>query len=182
MTIIRASELADMTDVTAIYAHHVLHGTGTFETEPPSESDMAARRADVLSKGLPYLVAETSVDGKPRIVGFAYCNWFKPRPAYRFSAEDSVYIAHDLHSKGLGRSLLAELAMQAEKAGVRKLIAVIGDSNNTGSIGVHRSVGFTDVGVLKSCGWKFDRWLDVVMMEKSLGVGDSTPPPRQSAA
>lgn len=181
MTIIRASQTADMADITAIYAHHVLHGTGTFETEPPTEADMTSRRADVLSKGLPYLVAEAQVDGRPRILGFAYCNWFKPRPAYRFSAEDSVYVAHDLRSKGLGRALLAELAMQAEKVGVRKLIAVIGDSNNAGSVGVHRSVGFTDVGVLKSCGWKFDRWLDVVMMEKSLGLGDSTPPPRQSA-
>jgi L-amino acid N-acyltransferase YncA len=181
MTLIRASQPSDMADITAIYAHHVLNGTGTFETEPPSEADMTARRADVLSKGLPYLVAEATVGGQSRIVGFAYCNWFKPRPAYRFSAEDSVYVAHDLHSKGLGRALLAELAMQAEKVGVRKLIAVIGDSNNTGSVGVHRSIGFTDVGVLKSCGWKFERWLDVVMMEKSLGLGDSTPPPRQSA-
>ena len=182
MTIIRASETTDMADITAIYAHHVLHGTGTFETEPPSEADMTARRADVLSKGLPYLVAQAEDDGRQRVIGFAYCNWFKPRPAYRFSAEDSVYVANDLHSKGLGRALLAELAIQAEKVGVRKLIAVIGDSNNAGSVGVHRSVGFTDVGILKSCGWKFDRWLDVVMMEKSLGPGDSTPPPRQSAA
>ncbi len=138
---------------------------------------MSTRRADVLAKGLPYLVAEASVEGQQRILGFAYCNWFKPRPAYRFSAEDSVYIAHDVQSKGLGRSLLAELILQAEKVGVRKLIAVIGDSNNAGSIGVHRSVGFTDVGILKSCGWKFGQWLDVVMMEKSLGLGDSTAPP-----
>jgi phosphinothricin acetyltransferase len=138
---------------------------------------MKTRRADVLSKGLPYLVAEAELDGHKRILGFAYCNWFKPRPAYRFSAEDSVYVAHDLHSKGLGRALLAELAAQAEKVGVRKLIAVIGDSNNAGSVGVHRSVGFTDVGILKSCGWKFDQWLDVVMMEKALGLGNTTPPP-----
>lgn len=100
MTIIRASQTADMADITAIYAHHVLHGTGTFETEPPTEADMTARRADVLSKGLPYLVAEAQVDGRPRILGFAYCNWFKPRPAYRFSAEDSIYLAADTAGKG----------------------------------------------------------------------------------
>jgi phosphinothricin acetyltransferase len=172
MTIIRASQDGDLPQITAIYAHHVLNGTGTFETEPPSVSDMAARRADVLAKGLPYLVAE--VDSQ--VAGFAYCNWFKPRPAYRFSAEDSVYVAADMHSRGLGRALLAELAMQAEKAGIRKLIAVIGDSNNAASVGVHRSAGFNDVGILKSCGWKFDQWLDVVMMEKTLGLGDKTPP------
>lgn len=178
MTIIRASREEDLPAITAIYAHHVLHGTGTFETEPPSETDMTARRADVLSKGLPYIVAEAELDGKKQILGFAYCNWFKPRPAYRFSAEDSVYVANGLHSKGMGRALLAELALNAEKAGVRKLIAVIGDSANAGSVGVHRSVGFTDVGILKSCGWKFGKWLDVVLMEKPLGLGDSIPPPQ----
>lgn len=173
MTIIRASIEADLPEITAIYAHHVLHGTGTFEIDPPSLADMIARRADVLSKALPYLVAVDS--GTGRVLGFAYCTWFKPRPAYRFSAEDSVYIASDAHGKGLGRALLAELAAQATKIGVRKLIAVIGDSKNLGSIGVHRSAGFTDVGVLKSCGWKFDQWLDVVLMEKALGLGDTAP-------
>ena len=173
MTLIRASQDADLPEITAIYAHHVLHGTGTFEIDPPSLADMIARRADVLSKALPYLVAVDS--GTGRVLGFAYCTWFKPRPAYRFSAEDSVYIASDAHGKGLGRALLAELAAQATKIGVRKLIAVIGDSKNLGSIGVHRSAGFTDVGVLKSCGWKFDQWLDVVLMEKALGLGDTAP-------
>lgn len=173
MTFIRPSIDADLPEITAIYADHVLHGTGTFEIDPPVLADMTARRADVLSKGLPYLVAADSSTG--RILGFAYCTWFKPRPAYRFSAEDSVYIATDLQGKGLGRALLAELASQAEKIGVRKLIAVIGDSKNLGSIGVHRSVGFTDVGVLKSCGWKFDQWLNVVLMEKALGLGDTAP-------
>ena len=173
MTFIRPSIDADLPEITAIYADHVLHGTGTFEIDAPVLADMTARRADVLSKGLPYLVAADSSTG--RILGFAYCTWFKPRPAYRFSAEDSVYIATDLHGKGLGRALLAELASQAEKIGVRKLIAVIGDSKNLGSIGVHRSVGFTDVGVLKSCGWKFDQWLDVVLMEKALGLGGTAP-------
>ena len=171
MTIIRASQAGDMPAITAIYGHHVLHGTGTFETEPPDLAEMTQRRLDVLAKGLPYLVAE----GDGRILGYAYCTWFKPRPAYRFSAEDSVYIAHDAKSQGLGRALLAELCAQAEKAGIRKLIAVIGDSNNLGSVGVHRAVGFTPVGVLKACGWKFDQWLDVVLMEKPLGPGDTLP-------
>jgi L-amino acid N-acyltransferase YncA len=172
MPLIRASQDADLPAITAIYGHHVSHGTGTFETEPPLLADMTARRADVLGKGLPYIVAEES----GRVVGFAYCNWFKPRPAYRFSAEDSVYVAHDLHAQGLGRALLAELCTRAEHAGVRKLIAVIGDSNNRGSVGVHRAVGFTDVGVLQSCGWKFGKWLDVVMMQKPLGLADTTAP------
>jgi L-amino acid N-acyltransferase YncA len=172
MPIIRSSHDADITAITAIYAHHVRHGTGTFEIDPPSTSDMASRRDDVRGKGLPYLVA---AEGE-KVLGFAYCSWFKPRPAYRFSAENSIYLAADAHGQGLGRALLAELAAQAEKAGVRKLIAVIGDSANAGSIGVHRSVGFRHVGILKSCGWKFDRWLDVVLMDKALGWGDGCPP------
>lgn len=172
MLIIRNSLPDDIPAITAIYKHHVLHGTGTFEIDPPSCDDMANRRADVIGKGLPYLVA---AEGS-QILGFAYCNWFKPRPAYRFSAEDSIYLAPEALGRGLGRSLLAELMQRAEAAGVRKLIAVIGDSANQGSIGVHQSVGFTHVGVLKSCGWKFDRWLDVVLMDKALGAGDSSAP------
>jgi len=172
MTTIRPSRPQDIPDIAAIYSHHVLVGTGTFETEPPSLNDMADRRADVLTKGLPYLVA---VDGN-KVLGFAYCNWFKPRPAYRFSAEDSIYLAPAVQGQGLGRVLLTELASQAERAGVRKLIAVIGDSSNVGSVAVHRSVGFRPVGVLKSCGWKFDRWLDVVLMDMPLGPGDRCAP------
>lgn len=175
MPIIRPSLPEDIPAITAIYTYHVLHGTGTFELEPPSETDMANRRADVLAKGLPYLVAAH----EDKVLGFAYCNWFKPRPAYRFSAEDSIYLAPDAQGLGLGRALLTELAAQAEKAGVRKLIAVIGDSANTASIGVHRSVGFSLVGVLKSCGWKFDQWRDVVMMDKALGLGDTSPPQQE---
>ena len=174
---IRPSQDYDIPAVTAIYSHHVLHGTGTFETAPPTEQDMASRRSDVLSKGLPYLVIETE-DG---VLGFAYCNWFKPRPAYRFSAEDSVYLAPAAAGKGLGRLLLEELMAQAERAGVRKLIAVIGDSTNLGSIGVHKACGFQHVGVLANCGWKFERWLDVVLMERVIGLG-STQAPAQSQA
>ena len=169
---LRPSQNDDLTAITEIYAHHVRHGTGTFEIDPPSLEDMRNRRTDVLNKGLPYLVAQEA----GQILGFAYCNWFKPRPAYRFSAEDSIYIAPSAHRRGLGRALLNELTLKAQAAGIRKLIAVIGDSDNAGSIGVHRSVGFTEVGVLRSCGWKFDRWLDIVLMEMALGTGDKRPP------
>ena len=172
MPIIRASQDGDIDQITAIYAHYVQNSTCTFEIEAPDAAEMQRRRSDVLSKQLPYLVA---VEGD-HILGFAYCNWFKPRPAYRFSAEDSIYLAANAAGHGLGRALLSELCQQAERAGVRKLIAVIGDSNNQGSIGVHRSVGFMPVGVLASCGWKFERWLDVVLMDKALGAGDQTAP------
>lgn len=172
MTLIRPSRDDDVAAITAIYAHHVLHGTGTFETEPPTASDMANRRADVLAKNLPYLVAVR--DGE--LLGFAYCNWFKPRPAYRFSAEDSIYLADDARGQGLGGKLLEALSQAAESVGVRKLIAVIGDSANAGSIGVHRAQGFSHVGILKDCGWKFGEWRDVVLMERVLGEGSSTKP------
>lgn len=172
MTTIRPSRDEDLGAITAIYAHHVLRGTGTFETEPPTEADMSARRADVLSKSLPYLVAEK--DGE--VLGFAYCNWFKPRPAYRYSAEDSIYLADAARGQGLGTRLLAALSEAAEAAGVRKLIAVIGDSANLGSVGVHRAQGFGHVGVLKDCGWKFGEWRDVVLMDKVLGQGSDSAP------
>lgn len=175
MSTIRPSTDQDIQAIAAIYSHHVLSGTGTFETTPPTEAEMATRRADVLAKGLPYLVAE---DGG-KVLGFAYCQWFKPRPAYRFSAEDSIYLHPEAAGKGLGRLLLGELVARAEAAGVRKLMAVIGDSANTASVGAHRSLGFTPVGVFKSCGWKFGRWLDIVLMERSVGEGDATPPERE---
>lgn len=169
---IRPSTDSDIAAITAIYQHHVLHGTGTFEITPPTPEDMASRRNDVLAKSLPYLVLEEHYT----VMGFAYCNWFKPRPAYRFSAEDSIYLASDAAGRGLGKLLLTELMAQAERTGLRKLIAVIGDSANLGSIGVHQACGFTPVGVLSACGWKFDRWLDVVLMERALGQGASSLP------
>ena len=175
MPTIRPSREDDVPAIAAIYAHHVLHGTGTFEVDPPSPSDMATRRAEVLARSLPWLVLEEA----GQVLGYAYCNWFKPRPAYRYSAENSIYLAPGTQGRGLGRLLLTELARQAEAAGVRKLIAVIGDSGNAGSIGVHRSLGFEPVGTIRSCGWKFNRWLDIVLMEKSLGDGDRSTPEAQ---
>jgi len=172
MPLIRPSSLDDLPAITAIYAHHVLHGTGSFETEPPSLADMTARRADVLAKGLPYLVAEHQGD----IAGFAYGNWFKPRPAYRYSVEDSIYMAPDLQRRGLGRALLAELLARLETVGIRKVMAVIGDSANTGSVGLHLALGFTQVGIVESCGWKFGAWRDIVIMQKAIGPGDTQPP------
>ena len=172
MPLIRPSRDEDIDAIAAIYAHHVRHGTGSFETEAPSVADMTARRADVLSKGLPYLVAEQ--DGV--VVGFAYGNWFKPRPAYRYSVEDSIYMAPDLHRKGLGRALLAELLARCEAGGIRKVMAIIGDSANAGSVGVHRSVGFQTVGTIDGCGWKFGAWRDIVIMQKTLGAGTARPP------
>ncbi len=158
--------------MTAIYRHHVLHGTGTFETVPPTEAEMAARRADVLAKSLPWLVVEDA----GQVLGYAYCQWFKPRPAYRFSAEDSIYLHPDAAGRGLGRQLLAALIDQAQQAGLRKLIAVIGDSGNAASVALHRRLGFEPVGTIGACGWKFGRWLDIVLMEKPLGNADRSAP------
>ncbi|MCW5653744.1 GNAT family N-acetyltransferase [Hydrogenophaga sp.] len=178
MPLIRPSRDEDLDAIARIYSHHVLHGTGTFETSPPTVTEMATRRADVLGKGLPWLVAEE--DGK--VLGYAYGNWFKPRPAYRFSVEDSIYLDPEAHRQGLGRALLAELLAALERAGTRKVMAVIGDSANAGSIGVHRALGFEMVGVVQSCGWKFGRWLDIVLMQKSLGAGDTLPPDERNPA
>ncbi|MGQ3000825.1 MAG: GNAT family N-acetyltransferase [Hydrogenophaga sp.] len=172
MPLIRPSRDEDLDAITRIYGHHVLHGTGTFETTPPTPAEMTARRADVLGKGLPWLVAEEG----GQVLGYAYGNWFKPRPAYRFSVEDSIYMDPAAHRQGLGRALLAELLAALERAGTRKVMAVIGDSANAGSIGVHKALGFEPVGVVQSCGWKFGRWLDIVLMQKTLGAGDSAPP------
>ena len=170
--LIRPSTPADLPAITAIYGWNVLNGTGTFELDAPDEPEMARRRDDVLSKGLPWLVAER--DGA--ILGYAYANHFRPRRAYRFCLEDSVYLAADAKGQGLGRLLLAELLARCEAAGARQMLAVIGDSTNLASIGVHRTLGFEPIGVMKAAGWKFERWLDVVLMQKSLGQGaDATP-------
>ena len=174
MPLIRPSRDEDVVAITRIYAHHVLNGTGTFETTPPTEADMAQRRADVLGKNLPWLVLE---DDDGRVIGYAYGNWFKPRPAYRFSVEDSIYLAPEAAGRGLGRLLLAELVAVLERSGIRKVMAVIGDSDNAGSVGVHRALGFEHMGKIAGVGFKHGRWVDVVIMQKRLGDGmDSLPP------
>lgn len=175
---IRPSQTDDLPAITAIYAHHVLHGTGTFELHPPDAAEMARRHADVTGKGLPWLVAESAgaADLAPVILGFAYANHFRPRPAYRFCVEDSIYLAPDATGQGLGRLLLAELMARCDALGARQMLAVIGDAANAGSIGLHRTLGFEHTGMLKASGWKFGRWLDVILMQKALGTGDQTDP------
>lgn len=170
--LIRPSAEADLPAITRIYGHAVQHGTGTFELDVPDEAEMARRRADVLGKGLPWLVAER--DGA--VLGYAYANHFRPRRAYRFCLEDSIYLDEGARGQGIGRLLLAELLAQCEARGARQMLAVIGDSANAGSVGVHRACGFEDAGVLKAAGWKFGRWLDVVLMQRGLGEGDATEP------
>ena len=169
--ILRPSTPADLPAITAIYAEAVLHGTGTFELDPPDQAEIARRRDDVLSKGLPWLVGER--DGQ--LLGYAYANTFRPREAYRCCLEDSIYLHPDARGQGLGRLLLTELIGRCEAAGARQMLAVIGDAANAGSIGVHAALGFEHTGVLKAAGWKFDRWLDVVLMQRALGAGDTRP-------
>lgn len=169
---LRPSTDADLPAIQAIYAHAVLHGTGTFETEVPDVAEMSRRREEVLGRGLPWLVAER----EGRLLGYAYANYFRPRLAYRFCLEDSIYLHPDSQGQGLGRLLLAELIGRCEALGARQMLAVIGDAENLGSIGLHRALGFADTGVLKSAGWKFGRWLDVVLMQRQLGLGDAGSP------
>ena len=167
---IRPSLESDLAAIASIYAHHVQHGTATFETEAPERAEMARRRAEVLSRGLPWLVAET--DGE--VQGYAFANPFRPRRAYRYCLEDSIYLHADARGRGIGRQLLAELLTRCEAAGARQMLAVIGDSGNAASIGVHRALGFEPAGLLKAAGWKFGRWIDVVLMQRALGPGDAT--------
>jgi phosphinothricin acetyltransferase len=173
--LIRPSTPTDLPAITAIYAEAVLHGTGTFELEPPDATEMARRRDDVLSKGLPWLVAQQRDDPQGRVLGYAYANHFRPRRAYRFCLEDSIYLHPEARGRGVGRLLLAELVARCEAAGARQMLAVIGDAANAGSIGVHAALGFEHTGVLKAAGWKFGRWLDVVLMQRTLGTGATTP-------
>ena len=169
---IRPSTAADLPAITAIYAWNVHNGTGTFELEAPDVPEMTRRRDDVLGKGLPWLVAQRGEE----ILGYAYANHFRPRRAYRFCLEDSVYLVPQAQGQGVGSLLLTELLARCEALGARQMLAVIGDSANLGSVGVHRKLGFEHVGVLRAAGWKFERWLDVVLMQKSLGSGNADAP------
>jgi phosphinothricin acetyltransferase len=169
---IRNATEADVPEIQAIYAHHVLHGTGTFEDEPPSVEEMLGRFHKVVDKGHVWLVA-TDATG---VLGYGYYAPFRDRSAYRFTVEDSIYVREDVRGQGVGKALVTRLIDLATNAGMRQMIAVIGDSENVGSIGVHASLGFHMIGTMKSSGLKFGRWLDVVTMQRALGKGDSTIP------
>lgn len=170
--LIRPSTAADVPRLAAIYADSVRHGTGTFELEAPDDAEMARRRDAVLASGWPWLVAERA----GTVVGFAYASPFRPRRAYRYCVEDSIYLDAGVRGAGIGRLLLAELMARCAARGARRVVAVIGDSANVASIGVHRACGFAPAGVLDACGWKLGRWLDVVMMQRALGEGSTAPP------
>jgi L-amino acid N-acyltransferase YncA len=172
--LIRDATDADISAITAIYGHAVRHGRASFETEAPDETEIGRRRAAVVSLGLPYLVAELP-DGE--VVGYAYAGLYRPRPAYRFSLENSIYIAPDRQGAGIGAALLPALIARSEALGYRVMIAVIGDSANRASIRLHERCGFTHIGVLPSVGWKHGQWLDTVLMTRALGPGDGAPPP-----
>ena len=161
---VRLSKDSDVRSITDIYAHHVLHGTGSFEIDPPDADEMARRRLDVISRGLPYLVAVR--DGA--VIGYAYATLYRTRVAYRFTLEDSVYIHPEHVGRGVGALLLTHLIPACKEWGCRQLVAVIGDSENTASVRVHEKLGFQHSGVLRSVGFKFDRWIDTVFMQLPL--------------
>ena len=170
--LIRPCLPADLVSVTAIYAHHVTHGSGSFELEPPSLADMKQRHSAVLQLGLPWLVADLNDE----VQGFAYAGQFRPRPAFGYLVEDSVYVQPEHTGQSLGTALLEALIRQCEQAGKRQMLAVIGDSANAASIALHAGLGFRHAGLLKASGWKHGRWLDTVLMQKALGPEDSSDP------
>ncbi len=169
---IRPATADDVPALQAIYAHHVLTGLGTFETEPPELAEMGRRHAQITGDGFPYLVAIEA----DQVIGYAYANHFRTRAAYRNTVEDSIYIGPQALGRGAGTVLLTALVERCAALGLRQMLAVIGDSGNAGSIGVHRRCGFEHAGVMKAVGWKFDRWVDVVIMQRTLGAGAGEPP------
>lgn len=172
MIVVRDAAETDMPAVQHIYEHHVLHGLATFEETPPSVDDMETRRSIVVQHGLPYLVAEIN----RRVVGYAYATEYRPRPAYRFTIEDSVYVSHECLGRGIGRALLTELIRSCEAGSWRQMVAVIGNSGNAGSIALHKKLGFERVGTLRSVGFKLGQWVDTVFMQRALGEGDRSFP------
>jgi L-amino acid N-acyltransferase YncA len=170
--IIRPASAADIPAITAIYAHAVKYGTATFETEPPSDEEMADRFRALAEGGFPYLVAATGGN----VMGYAYAGPYRTRIAYRYSLENSIYVAPDCHRHGIGRALMDELLSEADIRGFRQMIAVIGDSQQVASIALHRAAGFNLVGTLRAVGFKFGRWLDTVLMQRRLGPGATTLP------
>ena len=170
--VIRQAKAADAGAIGEIYGHHVLHGFGTFEEIPPPADEIARRIAAVTVLDLPYLVAEKD----RRIVGFAYAAPFRPRAAYRFTAEDSVYVTPEAIGMGVGRALVGRVIEVCEAMGLRQMVAVIGDSANAASIGLHRSLGFEQTGLGRAVGFKHGRWVDVVWMQRSLNGGEASAP------
>ncbi len=171
--LVRASDEADLPAITAIYGHHVRFGLGSFEETAPDREELKRRRAEVLAKELPYLVA---ADNGGAVLGYAYASPYRARSAYRFSVEDSIYVAPAAGRRGVGRALLAELIARCSEAGYRQMVAVIGDSGNLASIGLHEELGFRRVGLLPAIGFKHGRWVDSVLMQRELGRGAATPP------
>ena len=171
--IIRPSKAADVAAIAEIYGYHVLNGLASFELLAPGADEIAKRRADVIGKNFPYLVAE--LDGK--VVGYAYASLYRTRPAYRHTLENSVYVHKDYNRRGIGKLLIEALIEACEKIGCRQMIAVIGDSGNQSSIQLHAACGFTQIGVMKAVGFKFGRWVDSVYMQRAIGDGESTLPP-----
>ena len=169
---IRPAGAADLPAITRIYAHAVQYGTASFEIEPPDEAEMGRRQRSLLEGRYPYLVAENGGS----ILGYAYAGPYRPRPAYRYSVEDSIYIAPEAQRRGAGRLLLQELIAASETRGFRQMIAVIGDSAQTASIELHRATGFRMIGTIEATGFKHGRWLDTVIMQRALGPGASTLP------
>jgi L-amino acid N-acyltransferase YncA len=174
---IRAASAADLSAITEIYQHAVLFGTATFELVPPDRAEMTRRFQSLMDGGFPYFVA--ALDSRP--VGYAYAGPYRPRPAYRFTVENSVYLAPSVQHRGIGTALLRRLIAEAEARGHRQMIAVIGDSANAGSIGVHIKTGFGMIGTHPNVGFKFGRWLDTVMMQRALGDGGSAVPPASAS-
>ena len=170
--VVRDATAADLPAIAAIYAHHVRTGLASFETEPPDLAEITARFEAVREKGFPYLACE--IGG--RLAGFAYATLYRVRPAYRFTLEDSIYVDPDLAGRGAGRALLAALVARCQAIGCRQLVAVIGDSGNAASIGLHSALGFRMAGTLVSIGFKHGRWVDSVLMQRAIGPGDTTPP------
>jgi L-amino acid N-acyltransferase YncA len=169
---IRPSRDADLPAITAIYGYHVLHGVASFEEVPPDEAEIARRRGEIVKHGLPYLVAER----EGRVIGYCYAGPFRPRVAYRFTVEDSVYVEAGEIGRGLGRALLEQVIARCSELGYRQIVAVIGGRETVGSIRLHERLGFAHIGVLPAVGFKFGRWIDIIMMQRELGPGAGTPP------
>jgi phosphinothricin acetyltransferase len=169
---IRPAALSDNAAITRIYAGAVRNGTASFEIDPPGETEMARRQKVLFDGGYPYLVAMTA----DTVVGYAYAGPYRARPAYNWSVEDSIYVAPEMHRKGIGGLLLTRLIADSAARGFRQMIAVIGDSAQAGSIAVHAKAGFSHIGTFRSVGFKHGQWLDTVMMQRALGSGDTTPP------